>query len=147
MAVGGVVKDPRREYEAALADFSQPGNRWSAKGRLTYWGRASGLTAEDIVADARAAGVKDRDADIRRGWNDAKPKGDRPQGGWRHYAPRAKPKPPPTFPRYVRDLIGDAQAAQGAQALSQTPVQGRGSALDALIGPMMLGAMPGEEMV
>lgn len=40
-----------------------------------------------------------------------------------------------------------AQAAQGAQALSQTPVQGGGSALDALIGPMMSGTMPGEEMV
>ena len=108
------MKDPRKEYEAALADFSQPGNRWSAKGRLTYWGRASGLTAEDIVADARAAGVKDRDADIRRGWNDAKPKGDRPQGDWRHYAPRARPKPPPTFPRYVRDLV----AAGGGEATS-----------------------------
>lgn len=114
MAVGCVVKDPRREYEAALADFSRPGGRWNAKGRLTYWGKAAGLTAEEIIADARAAGVTDRDADIRRGWNDARPKGDRPQGGWRHYAPRAKPKPPPTFPRYVRDMV----AAGGGSATS-----------------------------
>ena len=114
MAVGDVVKDPRREYEAALADFSRPGGRWNAKGRLTYWGKAAGLTAEEIIADARAAGVTDRDADIRRGWNDARPKGDRPQGGLRHYAPRAKPKPPPTFPRYVRDMV----AAGGGSATS-----------------------------
>lgn len=108
------MKDPRREYEAALADFSQPGGRWNAKGRLTYWGKAAGLTAEGIISDARAAGVTDRDADIRRGWSDAKPRGDHPQGGWRHYTPRAKPWPSPTFPRYVRDLV----AAGGGETTS-----------------------------
>lgn len=108
------MKDPRREYEAALADFSQPGGRWSAKGRLTYWGKAAGMSADEIIADARAAGVTDRDADIRRGWADVTPKGDRPQGGWRPKAPRAKQKPPPTFPRYVRDLV----AAGGGEATS-----------------------------
>lgn len=111
------MKDPRREYEAALADFSQPGGRWNAKGRLTYWGKAAGMSAEEIISDARAAGVKDRDADIRRGWNDAKPKGDHPQGGWRHYAPRAKPEPSPTFPRYVRDLIRDGGGEAHARDL------------------------------
>ena len=75
------MKDPRREYEAALGAFATPGNRWTAKGRLTYWGKAAGMSADEIISDARAAGVTDRDADIRRGWNDAKPKGDRPQGG------------------------------------------------------------------
>ena len=127
------MKDPRREYEAALADFAQPGERWNAKGRLTYWGKAAGLTADEIVADARAQGVTDRDADIRRGWNDARPQGDRPQGGWRGTMRTAKPKPPPTFPRYVRDLIGDAQAAQGATAgmvrrLSPFPIPADGRA-------------------
>ena len=121
MAVGGVVKEPRREYEAALADFSQPGGRWNAKGRLTYWGKAAGMSADEIISDARAAGVTDRDADIRRGWNDAKPRGDRPQGGWRHYAPRAKPKPPPTFPRYVRDLVADGGEATSADLLALSP--------------------------
>lgn len=114
------MKDPRREYEAALADFSQSGNRWTAKGRLTYWGKAAGLTAEEIIADARAHGVTDRDADIRRGWNDAKPKGNRPQGDWRRYAPRAKPKPPP-FPQYVRDMVtagGDEATSADLLALS-----------------------------
>ena len=108
------MKDPRREYEAALADFAQPGGRWNAKGRLTYWGKAAGLTADEIVADARAQGVTDRDADIRRGWADARPKGDRPNT---NYTPRAtKPKPPPTFPSYVRDLIGDIGKAKTATA-------------------------------
>ena len=108
------MKDAHREYEAALADFSQPGNRWTAKGRLTYWGKAAGLTAKEIISDARAHGVTDRDADIRRGWNDAKPKGDRPQRDRRRYAPQAKPKPPPTFPRYVRDTV----TAGGGEATS-----------------------------
>ena len=108
------MKDPRREYEAALADFSQPGGRWNAKGRLTYWGKAAGLTAEEIISDARAAGVTDRDADIRRGWNDAKPKGDRPHGDWRRYAPRTKPKLPLTFPCYVRGMV----TAGGGEATS-----------------------------
>ena len=120
------MKDPRREYEAALADFSQPGNRWTAKGCLTYWGKAAGLTADEIISDARAAGVKDRDADIRRGWNDAKPKGGCKQGDWRqndwrHYTPRAKPKPPPTFPRYVRDIVtagGEEATSADLRALS-----------------------------
>ena len=107
------MKDSRREYEAALADFSQPGARWQAKGRLTYWGKAAGLTADEIISDAHVAGVKDRDADIRRGWNDAKPQGDRPQGDWQRHAPRTKPKPAQDFSRYVRDFIGDeAEAAQ-----------------------------------
>lgn len=113
------MKDPRREYEAALADFSQPGNRWTAKGRLTYWGKAAGMSADEIISDARAAGVTDRDADIRRGWNDAKPKGRNPkddwrQNDWRNYATRTKPKPTPTFPRYVRDMV----TAGGGEATS-----------------------------
>ena len=121
------MKDPRREYEAALADFSQPGNRWMAKGRLTYWGKAAGLTADEIISDARAAGVTDRNADIRRGWNDAKPKGRCPQGNWRqndwrNYAPRTKPKPTPMFPRYVRDMVtaGDGEATS-ADLLALSP--------------------------
>lgn len=36
-------------------------------------------------------------------------------------------------------------AAQGAQTLSETPVQGGGSALDALMGPLSEGMIPGEE--
>ena len=119
------MKNAEQEYRAALADFSQPGGRWNAKGRLTYWGKAAGLTAEEIVSDARAAGVTDRDADIRRGWNDAKPRGDHRQGGRRHYAPRAKPKPPPTFPSYVRDMVaagGGAATSADLRALSPVVV-------------------------
>ncbi len=108
------MKDARREYEAALADFSRPGARWQTKGRLTYWGKAAGLSAEDIVSDARAHGVTDRDADIRRGWTDAKPKGDRPPSEWRGRPTRTKPKPPSSATRIVRDLV----AAGGGEASS-----------------------------
>ena len=112
------MKDPRREYEAALADFSQPGNRWNAKGRLTYWGKAAGLTADEIVSDARAAGVTDRDADIRRGWNDAKPKGDRPHGDRRRYAPWAKPKPPAAFPNCLWACTSISPKSSSAWAMT-----------------------------
>ena len=123
------MKDARREYELALADFAKPSARWQTKGRLTYWGKAAGLTADEIIIDARAVGVTDRDADIRRGWNDAKPKGDRPQGDWRRNAPRVKPKPLPTFPHFVRDMVqaggGEATSAD-LLALSPLPIPHNG---------------------
>ncbi len=130
------MKNARREYAAALADFSKPGARWETKGRLTYWGKAAGLTAEEIVEDAHARGVKGRDADIRRGWRDAQPQGDgTPCGetpgrplGWDDPLPLGadpQPRPSPrrpartarTFPRYVRSMIeaggGAIDAATG----------------------------------
>ena len=64
--------DPLTKYREALAAFAAPGGRWANKGALTYWGKAAGLSADDLIADARAAGVTDRDADIRRGWEDAR---------------------------------------------------------------------------
>ena len=123
------MKDAKQEYEAALADFAQPGNRWTAKGALTYWGKAAGLTAEEIIADARASGVADRDADIRRGWNDAKPQGDRPTNRQR-FVPRARPKPPPTFPRFVRDMVeaGGTADFDEVQELSPMPILLSGTA-------------------
>ena len=123
------MKDPRREYEAALADFLRPRNRWAAKGRLTYWGKAAGLTADEIISDARAAGVKDRDADIRRGWCDAKPKGERAPGCLRSRSTRSRPKPPPTFPRYVRDMVaagGGVATSADLRTLSPFPVPSDG---------------------
>ena len=71
-----LMVDARRKYEDALAAFAQAGARWANKGALTYWGKASGLSADEIIADAHSAGVVNRDADIRRGWNDATPRGD-----------------------------------------------------------------------
>jgi len=103
--------DPSQKYREALAAFGAPGGRWVNKGALTYWGKAAGLSADEIIADARAAGVADRDADIRRGWADARPKGEAAHGA---YA-RAKPKPqPPKYKNLVRKIIGDLQTAERA---------------------------------
>ena len=91
------MTDPQAKYEAALAAFAAPGGRWANKGSLTYWGKAMGLSADEIIADARSAGVIDRDADIRRGWNDAKPKGEQSRfmgGGLVRRSVRAKPTMP-----------------------------------------------------
>lgn len=80
------------------------------------------MDAEAVIDAAHGAGVRDRDTDLKRSMATATARvaanaakfGDRPQGDWRHYAPRAKPKPPPTFPRYVRDMV----AAGGGEATS-----------------------------
>ena len=118
--MGADMKRPIREFEAALADFSQPGARWANVGRVTYWGKAAGLTAEDIIREARAAGVRDRDGDIRRGWNSATPQGYAPHG-WRDAHRMSRPSPPRTFPLLVRDLIeagGGEANFEGVRALS-----------------------------
>ncbi len=108
------MKSPRKQYEAALADFSQPGNRWRNIPRLTYWGKVAGLTKDDIISDAKAVGVHNRDADIRRGWNSAQPKLCHSHDGCRHSATITSPKQPPTFPLYVRNIV----AAGGCEATS-----------------------------
>lgn len=106
--------DPVAKYREALAAFAAPGGRWANKGAFTYWGKVVGLTADELIADARAAGVVDRDADIRRGWNDARPK--YPDGkpiGYCHAPRTAKPKPPPKYPAHVRNMIGEMDAEKG----------------------------------
>ena len=60
------MKDANREYENALAAFAEPGCRWEQKGQLVYWGKASGRTEEDVIADARSVGVTNRDATSAR---------------------------------------------------------------------------------
>ena len=138
--------DPLTKYREALAAFATPGGRWANKGALTYWGKAAGLSADDLIADARAHGVNDRDAEIRNGWNDARPKfvNGKPTAD---YTPRARVQAQPrrkvvwranaptagegtgtaaewqeTFakpgehPFYVREKIGDLDAAQGGCA-------------------------------
>ena len=108
--------DPMRKYREALAAFAAPGGRWANKGAFTYWGKAAGLTADELIADARAAGVVDRDADIRRGWNDASPKYPDGKPIGHCHAPRTakkKDEEPPPHPDYVRNMIGEMDAEKG----------------------------------
>ena len=101
--------DPLMKYREALAAFTAPGGRWANKGALTYWGKASGLSADALIADARAAGVTDRDADIRRGWEDACPKGEAVRGSYVPRATRPKPTPNNGERNHVRTLIAAGQ--------------------------------------
>ena len=116
---------PRKAYEAALADF-RPGATWAGlearqgKPTFVFWGKAAGMSADEIIADAHAAGVRNRDADIRRAWKTAHPQGDRPQTNWTRTW-KTKPNPPPTFPHYVRDMVaagGNEATSAGLLALS-----------------------------
>ena len=101
--------DPLMKYREALAAFTAPGGRWANKGALTYWGKASGLSADALIADARAAGVTDRDADIRRGWEDACPKGEAVRGSYVPRATRPKPTSNNGERNHVRTLIAAGQ--------------------------------------
>jgi len=105
------MNDPRQKYETALAAFRR-GATWDGLKDLTFWACAAGLSADDVITDARAQGVTDRDADIRRGMETARPKVD----AWnaahangrtaRSAYYRPKPKPPKPKPsRAVEDCV------------------------------------------
>lgn len=98
------MKDANREYENALAAFAEPGCRWEQKGQLVYWGKASGRTEEDVIADARSVGVTNRDADIRRGWRDISPRG---AVSAKSTCRRVERPVPRKYQRHVRDLVGE----------------------------------------
>ena len=110
-------------YEAALEAFAQGGNRYAKIPELTACGKAAGLTAEEIIGDARAHGVTDRDADIRRMFAGSKAD---PHGNRRAFAPRfngrsygMKPPERKTYPTEVRDMIALGRAVSTSADLMQ----------------------------
>ncbi len=112
--------DALTKYRLALSAFTQPGGRWNNKGALTYWGKAAGLSADDIISDARAAGVHDRDGDIRKGWADAEPKFINGTAN-ANFTPRAAKPKLQTFPHRVRSIIHagrDVTTLDGLAAMS-----------------------------
>ena len=89
-----------------MSKFSQPGSRFAMLPELTASGKAAGLSAETIIADARRLGVIDRDADIRRMFDGSTAK--RQVGGWlirRPFIRRSLPAPAVTYPSEVRSRI------------------------------------------
>lgn len=97
-------------YRNALAAFRR-GATWDGLKALTFWACAAGLSADDVITDARAQGVTDRDADIRRGMETARPKVDawnaaHANGRTARSAYRPKPKPVKPKPsRAVEDCV------------------------------------------
>ena len=71
MKNGKTMTDPKEKYRQALAAFAAPGNRWGSIPPLTLWATAAGIDTEEVLADAHAVGVHDRDGDIRRGMSSA----------------------------------------------------------------------------
>lgn len=90
-------------YQDSLAAFARPGNRYNGVTPFTYCAACLDIPTEQVIEDAHAAGVTDRDGDIRRGmvWALATV-GSRPATG---YTPRLRREERQTFPGYVRDLI------------------------------------------
>ncbi len=111
------------KYEAALEAFAQGGNRYAKIPELTACGKAAGLSAEEIIEDARAHGVTNRDADIRRMFAGSKAD---PHGCRRAFAPRfnsrlhgVKPPERKTYPDEVRDMIAWGQVVSTSKDLMQ----------------------------
>ena len=110
-----------RQYEAALSEFAQSGNRYALIPTLTARGKAAGLTADDIIADARQAGVCNRDADIRRMYNGSTANTCRRSMAGRYVKPRKPEKK--TYPDEVRNLIAWGQPIfQSADLMAASPV-------------------------
>ena len=121
--------DPRAKFEAALDVFATPGNRWGGTSALTYWGAACGMDAEAVIDAAHGAGVRSRDADIRRGMvsatarvtaNAARFTG---RGSAWNYC-RCNPRPPQP-PDRVRRLIEagrDISTMEALRELSPVPI-------------------------
>ena len=129
------MHDSFQKYKDGLECFAMPGNRWSAlqarRGApsFVFWGKAAGLFAEDIIEDAHAVGVTNRDSDIRRSWEMAHPKGDAPRYNFLRYKPRCVKPQPREFPNYVHDCIdrGKAAGVDSSKALRHlSPVDVRG---------------------
>lgn len=120
-------------YREALATFRK-GATWDGLKALTFWAAAAGMSADDVITDARAQGVTSRDADIRRGVATARAKVDawhavRGGGAARHVCrrkPTAKPKPSPS--RAVEDCIAAGRrglCTSSAALMSLSPVDVR----------------------
>ena len=107
------MTDPRTKFEAALALFAQPGNRWGGASPLTFWAAVCGMTADEVIEAAHGVGVCSRDADIRRGMGTAAAKvaanaakfGNRSSGGSVRRYVRTKPTAPKQPTDRVRRLI------------------------------------------
>ena len=121
-------------YHNALAAFRR-GATWDGLKDLTFWAVAAGLSADDVITDARAQGVTDRNADIRRGMETARPKVD----AWnaahangrtaRSAYYRPKPKPPKPKPsRAVEDCVEAGRrglCTSSAALMASSPVDVR----------------------
>jgi len=91
-------------YQDTLSAFAVPGNRYNGVTALSYSAACLGMSAEQVIEDAHAAGVTDRDSDIRRGIATAAAKvGARSSTGYT----RQRHEERQTFPGYVRGLISD----------------------------------------
>jgi len=125
--LGGAAMTRTARYETALDAFAQSGNRYAKIPELTACGKAAGLTAEEIIEDARAHGVTDRDGDIRRMYNGSTVTPNASRTAYARFGGRSrKPKPPErkTSPNEVRDMIAWGQAvgtSADLMAMSPTP--------------------------
>lgn len=118
-------------YEDTLARFAS-GGRWEGLKGLTWCAACLGVDSEDVVADARAAGVKDRDSDIRRGIKTALAKVGGGRGTAARRRPRREEQPSNHEQQTVRRYIEAGRGATESDLLGLSPYAPTDTARDSL---------------
>ena len=125
------MTDPRAKFEAALDVFATPGNRWGGTSALTYWAAACGMDAEAVIDAAHGAGVRSRDADIRRGMvsatarvtaNAARFTGGNSVRCFRRHTPKPPQPQPPDRVRRLIEAGRDVSTLEALRELSPVPI-------------------------
>ena len=121
------MRNPVEEYEAAKTRFVS-GNRYAIEPELARWGRAAGLSADEIISDVRESDPHgEHDAGIRRMWNSTtfRPHDEQSPYSYRprtSYAPRTHEHRHPDFVcNLIRDGGGKA-SSKDLFPLSPVPV-------------------------
>lgn len=125
-----MTKKQSKWFEDCLGRLAQGGS-WEGLGPFTWCCAALGIDPENAVADARAAGVKDRESDIRRGIRTARERGAGSGRGTVKTRPREEP--PPDYERLtVRRYIEAGRDATENDLLGLSPYEPTGTARDAV---------------
>lgn len=110
-------------YSDTLAAFAQKGNRWNSIPALTYSAARLDIPVAQVIDDAHALGIHNRDSDIRRGMATALAKmpSRLSRYAYRLHVRRQEPPRPQPITDFVRRMVdtgGDRTTLHDLQRLS-----------------------------
>lgn len=110
----------RSRYNDALSKFAVRHQRvyMLTKGKMVSYGKGAGMSADEIIADAHAVGVENRDEFIRSLWDSStmRPDDDSPDAEISKQPRKPRKAEPRKHPLHVRNMIGDVDAARNGCA-------------------------------